>query len=302
MKKILAIAVATAISAPAMADMTIGGTLAFGWSNDNLQGTNVDGSGFGVDTANLSINGSSTTDAGYTVSASMGIDTLSSNNALTGRNAVLAISGDFGTVSFANVAAGSTTRGVATVGAPVNNMEGEILGAEVDISQAKYTLPTMSNVTAYVDMVEAAAMGEGDSSSSIGGGVAYKANGVTVTADYTSWADNSANDNRTRVAAAYDAGTWAVGYGYQLVNVDSGADDKETTVGVRVNLDDTLTVGAAYAKNDTTGTGETAGWTVGASKTLSGNLSLSANYSSWEASVGAATDDTKTNVVLAYSF
>ena len=64
MKKILAIAVATAISAPAMADLTIGGNAEYNLKN--IDGGANDGTTSGLET-NLTVKGTSTSESGVTL-------------------------------------------------------------------------------------------------------------------------------------------------------------------------------------------------------------------------------------------
>ena len=64
MKKILAIAVATAISAPAMADLTIGGNAEYNLKN--IDGGSTDGTTSALET-NLTVTGTSTSESGVTL-------------------------------------------------------------------------------------------------------------------------------------------------------------------------------------------------------------------------------------------
>jgi hypothetical protein len=326
MKKILAIAVATAIAAPAMADMTISGTYAYGWSNVDYEtptstlsyatptaantvktasSSNDTGSGFGVDTAAITVKASETLENGMNVAASMTFDGITDGDGVKGAASSLTLSGDFGTISMSNVEAGSPTRAMASVGAPVNNMEGEVLGAAVGgTSILGYTAPAMGDVTISASLVEAGQaageMGAGDDTSSSTVGAKYSANGLMVSADYTVWQDNSTYDDRTRLAATYGMGAIAVGYGYQKVNDTDGSDKVETTAGVSYQVSEATKVGAVYVTAEDSASDKLSGYSVGFSTAIAGNVTLSGNYSDWETS--AAADATKTNVVLAYSF
>jgi hypothetical protein len=295
MKKILAIAVATAISAPAMADMTIGGTYAFGYTD-----TAGDG-GFGTDTAAISISASDELMEGVSIAGGISAGGLTRGaSSVTGENAYMKLSGDFGSVTLAEVESGSGIRGLGQAGAPVNNMEGEILGAASNVTLIKYVAPAMGNVTVDLTHAQTTGMGTGDDTASNGIGATVKAGMFTVRADYTGWADDSSTDDRVRLSAKATFGAVSVGYGYEDRNYSNSTERTNTILGLNYALSDATSVGAAVATTETTGSAELSGTTVGLSHALSGNVSLSANYSDWETS--ATADEQKTNVILAYSF
>jgi hypothetical protein len=296
MKKILAIAVATAISAPAMADMTIGGSYAFGYTDT------AGDSGFGTDTAAISISASDEVMEGVSIAAGISAGGFTRGaSSVTGENAYMKLSGDFGSVTLAEVEAGSGIRGLGQAGAPVNNMEGEILGAAANVTIIKYVAPAMGAVTVDATHAQATGMGTGDDTSSNGLGATAKLGMVTVRADYTDWAEDSSTDDRTRVSAQLALGALTVGAGFENRSYDSANDRDQSIVGVSYALNDATKVGAVAVSTDTgTAATDLSGYSVGFSHSLSGNVSLSANYSDWETS--ATADEQKTNVVLAYSF
>ena len=324
MKKILAIAVATAIAAPAMADMTIGGTYAFGYTE-----TAGDG-GFGTDTAAISVSGAGEVMEGVAIKAGISAGGLTRGaSSVTGENAYMTLSGDFGAVTLAEVESGSGIRGLGQAGAPVNNMEGEILGAAGNVTLIKYVLPAMGAVTVDLSHAQPTGMGTGDDTGSNGIGASATFGALSVRADYTAWANDATTDDRTRVSAKLALGALTLGAGYETrrydavsavsavaysLNSTTGAITGTTAVAAANAYDRVNTiVGASYAVNEATTVGavavatdsETAatdlsGYSVGVSHTLGGGLSLSANYSDWETSATAS--ENKTNVILAYSF
>jgi len=330
MKKILAIAVATAISAPAMADLTLGGTYAFGYTNvdydtptttyaigSNTAGTaptytgtsNDTGSGFGTDTAAISLAAEHEFN-GITVKGGISAGGLTrGSSAVTGENAFMSLSGDFGTVYMGEIEAGSGIRALGTAGAPVNNMEGEILGAAANIATIKYTAPAMGPVTLSVGSAQATGMGKGDDESSQSIAADVSVGMIKAKADYTTWQDDSSTDDRVRVSAMATFGMVSVGAGYEnrnyVSNVVGSKERNQATMGVKVALSDATSIGAAYAKTETdAANSERNGYTVGFSHSLSSNMTLSGNYSDWEAQTSATTqnDAHKTNLVLSYSF
>jgi hypothetical protein len=323
MKKILAIAVATAIAAPAMADMTIGGTYAFGYTE--TAGT----SGFGTDTAAISVSGSGEVMDGVSVKAGISAGGMTRGaSAVTGENAYMSLSGDFGTAYMGEVEAGSGIRSLGQAGAPVNTMEGEILGAAGNVTLIKYTAPAFGNVVADVSYAQATGMGAGEDAGSYGIGATATFGIVKVRADYTDWEKNAANTQRTRLSAQLDLGALKVGagtetrgykatsavtavaYGFDATGAVTGTtavaakaayDRTNTIVGASYALSDATTVGAVVVSTDSeTAATDLSGYSVGFAHNLGGNVSLSANYSDWETSQTAK--EQKTNVILAYSF
>ena len=283
MKKILAIAVATAIAAPAMADMTIGGTVAAGYAYSD---TNTDGdAGFGIDTASIAISGSTTTDSGLAVAASMGAGGLQRTNNVTGENATLSIAGDFGKVLFANTEAGSGLVGLGGAGAPVEDLTEEVLNgrsAATSGNSLTYYAPAMGAVSVFAGMADVgdAAIGSGQDAEQLYFGATVKAGAATIKADY---ADYTYSDvSRVRVSGNMDLGSVVLGAGFE--NKDySTYDRKESIVSVKVPMGAT-TLGLAYANSDDgTGTASEAnGWSAGVSQVLGGGVTVSAKHTVYE--------------------
>jgi hypothetical protein len=289
MKKILAIAVATAIAAPAMADMTIGGTVAVGY-----QAVDSADSGFGVDTAALSISGKTEVN-GVAIAANMNVGGLARDAGVAGENASLVASGDFGSVLVGALEIGSGIRGLGQAGAPVNNMEGEILGAAVNLDIVKYTTPAMGPVKGYIIQAGGTGLATGDTGAVYVYGATGNLAGVTFAADYSDFTSN--NTDRTRVSAKYTAGAVTVGAGYETRDYVT-YDRVQTIMGLNYAASDALNVGAVYTTTDDQTTTRN-GYSVGLSNNLGGGVSVSANYASWE---GTTADDNKTTVLVAYSF
>ena len=217
------------------------------------------------------------------------------------------LSGDFGSVTLAEVEAGSGIRGLGQAGAPVNNMEGEILAAAANVTLVKYVAPAMGAVTVDVTHAQATGMGTGDDTGSNGIGASATFGAVKVRADYTDWASDATTNDRVRVSASFavtDALT--VGYGYESreysATSSAAAYDRDNTIlGVAYAVSADTKVGAVYTTTDSgTAATDLTGYSVGFSQSLGGGLALSANYSDWETSQTAS--ETKTNVILAYSF
>ncbi len=187
---------AVAVAGAASAQVTITGGIAYGWQSSTESVTAVDGSyiqgdgtvsgtestsvlrapvtggdrveraGFGVDTASVTFAANEDLGGGMSVSGSMTIGNINRSGSITGENYAMTLNaGSMGPFSFQNVEIGSGIRGIGSAGAPVNNMEGEILGAAGNGNIAKYTFPAMiDGVALSVNHVSGnTGMGAGDS-------------------------------------------------------------------------------------------------------------------------------------------
>ena len=282
MKKILAIAVATAISAPAMADMTIGGTIAAGWSGDSNTSE-----GFGIDTAEISVSGSETLDNGVTVSGFLGFENGQEEAPVLGTGSKLSVAGDFGTFYIHSQKSGAYTESYG----PADNFVGEF-GTEVVADVVAYMAPAMGPVTLVLDTSEtgnAIGAGAGDYDlqataliklGSFAGRVAYK--------------NVDAGDNRVRLGGTFDLGAVKVGASYQ--NQDGGYE--YTSAGVTVPMGAT-TLAASIAKKETDAV-KLNGTSLAVSHTLSSNVSASVKYNDYD--VDASTDNKAVTALVTLTF
>ena len=295
MKKILAIAVATAIAAPAMADMTIGGTVIAGYSAAD-DGANETG-GFGFDTAAITISGTTTTDSGLTVSASMGAGGLTRGAGdVNGENSTLKIAGDFGSVTAVAANAGSAISGVA---ADAENLSEEVANygaADSDFEELTYAAPAMGGVTLSATRGEVAdaAVGAGDNQTYFKYRATYAFGAASGMVDYTDYTYNT--NSRLRATMSFDAGVAKLGLGYE----DKDNVGTEWAAGVTVPAG-ALSVSAAVAHSENeAGTTERDGWSVGATYNLGGGVSVNAKTASYQAT-GAA-DATKNALLVTMAF
>ena len=220
---------AVAVAGAASAQVTITGGIAYGWQSSTEvvdADSRAERAGFGVDTSSVTFAASEDLGGGMSVSGSMTIGGINRSSSITGENYAMTLNaGSMGSFSFQNVESGSGIRGIGSAGAPVNNMEGEILGAAANINVAKYTLPAMiDGVALSVNHVSGnTGMGAGDSngdSTSNGIAVDYAAGALTAKVDYTNYQVNSAGyTSKTRIAASYDMGMATVGFGSELSDV-----------------------------------------------------------------------------------
>ena len=307
MKKIIALAVAAVVAAPAMADMTIGATVAAGYTNTSYEApatpatstafataADTDNGGFGIDTASVTIKGSETLENGLTISGAMGMGGLNrGTGTVDGENANLTVSGDFGSIAVNSGRGGS---GISGVAGDAENLTGEVANygaGDSDNEGVKLTLPAMGGVTFAINASETVGLGDGDDGRTLGYIASGKFGPVSVGADYYDFKSGG----RTRINLGVDLGAAVVKLGHESRD-NRGS---EMAVGVTVPMG-ALSLGAAYATSETDATGDkdASGYSVGATYTLSDNVSVNAKYASWDAADG--NDYTKSAVLMTLAF
>ncbi len=284
---------------------------------------NVKDSGFGMDTASIKLTVVEDLGGGLKATGSISAGGLARGNAVTGEDMTLVVSGGFGSLLLGQIEIGSGIRGLAQAGAPVNNMEGEVLApATSGTDLIKYSAPAMNGLTFSGSLADNKNIGTGlginpnlaigtdyaanKGSSSVGVGVDYANGPLSAKVDYTDWNSTAVigkANNRIRVAGKYDLGMVAIGAGFENQKLVGGATNKYTMFGLSAPLG-AFTVGAAFATNDTSATaGSKTGSTFGVSYALSKRTSLLANMASWEISESAGAAKNKvTNVLLNHNF
>jgi hypothetical protein len=302
MKKTLIALAAVAVAGAASAQVSLSGGFAYGYQSTKTNSVNA--KGFGVDTAAFTMAASEDLGGGLKLSGSMALGGLTRGDTPSGEDFKMVLSGGFGTVLLGQIEIGSGIRGLAQAGAPVNNMEGEVLGAAssgTDI--VGYTAPKMGDFTFSISHTEAKGLATGMStaqSTATTVGVAYAAGPVAAKLDSSSWSDDATKDSRYRVSGSYDLGVVKVGAGRENIKMLNSTHVKYTMVGVSAPLSANVTVGAVSVKEDIAGVTRN-GSSVGVSYALSKRTSVSANTASWEVT-GQAAKDKKTTVLLAHSF
>jgi predicted porin len=321
-KTLIALAAVAATGAAFAQNVTLSGAVAYGYQATETAG--VKSKGFGLDTAELKFSASEDLGGGLkmTVSTAFG-DPIGRGDALKGEDTTMVLSGGFGTLLMGQIEIGSGIRGLAQAGAPVNNMEGEVLApASAGTDIVKYTAPSMSGFTFSGNLTEKKGLATGLETANKGSsaytiGVDYAAGPLKAKLDYTDY--NSAQaaggiNNRYRVAAQYDLGVAKIGAGYESQKLVAGGaaqvaggtgignNNKLWMVGVSAPVG-AFTVGAVYTKqNNDSVAGSKAGYSVGASYALSKRTSVDANYARWDNTEGGAVKDNKTTILLVHSF
>ncbi len=311
-KTLIALAAVAATGAAfAQSSVTLSGALDYGYQSTKAGATGVTTKGMGVDTSEIYVSMTEDLGGGLKLNARAGIEGLNRTQGFVdGLNHTIGLTGGFGTIYGGAIEIGSGIRGLAQAGAPVNNMEGEILGSAVDSDILKYSSPNISGFVFSGSLTEgnvgvnlANGFGKGLSagnSRALTVGADYAAGPIKAKLDYTSWKNNAANDDRFRVAGQYDLGVAKIGAGFESADLVAGGKNKYTMLGVSAPLG-AVTVGAVWVKNDNAGA-KRVGYSVGASYDLSKRTSVSSSYSSWEATANAASKDNKFKVQLSHSF
>jgi Gram-negative porin len=269
----------------------------------------VKDAGFGMDTAAIKLTVTEDLGGGLKATGVISAAGLARGNTVAGEDMSLTLAGGFGSIMAGQIEIGSGIRGLAQAGAPVNNMEGEVLGAAVNSDIVKYTAPAINGFTFSGSLTEGVGLGAGltdagvSSSRAVTVGVAYANGPLSAAVDTSTWSNSTAADSRYRLSANYNLGVATVGAGYDSTKAPTtGAKTNYTMMGVSMPLG-AVTVGAVYTKKDTAATaGNQTGTSFGASYALSKRTSLSANYSSWEYKEGSSVKNKKTNLLLAHSF
>jgi predicted porin len=303
MKKTLVALAVLAASGASFAQVALTGEIAFGYQSQSIDG--VKDSGFGTDTAAFRMTATEDLGGGLKATAYMSASTLSRDNGLVGEDMGMVLAGGFGKVLLGTIEIGSGIRGLAQAGAPVNNMEGEVLGAAVNQDILKYTAPAMGGLTLSGSLTEGTGITNGQEageSRAITVGGDYAAGALAAKLDMSSWSE-SANDNRYRVAASYDFGAAKIGAGYDETKAKTGATTKQTMFGISAPIGSALTVGAAFTRNDlSTAAKVREGTTFGLSYSLSKRTSWNMNFTSWDQTAASTEKSTKTWMALDHTF
>jgi Gram-negative porin len=307
-KTLIALATLAAVSGTAFAQstVTLSGAAIYGYQSTKTAGVTT--KGLGVDTAAVTFAAVEDLGGGLKAAASMTVAGMNrSSDAANGENMTLTLSGGFGSIMAGAIEIGSGIRGLAQAGAPVNNLEGEILAAAADSDIVKYTSPAFNGFTLSASLTEGTTtnglengFGKGLSTGNAKAttvGVNYANGPLAAALDTSSWKD-STSDNRVRISANYNLGVATVGAGYDSTKLVAGTKTNYTMVGVSAPLG-AVTVGAVMVKKDAANV-KTDGYSVGAKYAFSKRTSLEASLSKFDGTTAA--QDDKFKVLLAHAF
>ena len=275
---------------------------------------NAKASGFGMDTAAIKLTVTEDLGGGLKATGVITAAGMARGNTVTGEDMSLTVAGGFGSVLVGQIEIGSGIRGLAQAGAPVNNMEGEVLAAaSAGTDIVKYSAPAINGITFSGSLTENKGLATGleTGATNVGAsaytvGAAYANGPLNVSIDTTNWNSEAASgkaDSRYRLSANYDLGMAKIGAGMENQKLVGGGTNKYTMVGVSAPLSAALTVGAVWTKNDTSATaGDKTGYSVGASYALSKRTAITANVASWDYKEGSSIANKKTTVLLNHAF
>jgi hypothetical protein len=301
-----------AVAGAASAQVTLSGGFSYGYQSVKNGTAGTTAKGFGTDTAAIKLAFSEDLGGGLKLDGSISAGGLArSTGSVGGEDAKVTLTGGFGALTLGSVEIGSGIRGLAQAGAPVNNMETEVLAPAANFDLVGYGIK-VGDITVSASITEnggapALASGLGkDQSYGTTVGVAYAAGPVAVKLDTTSASKPAAGsmDSRYRLSASYDLGVAKIGAGIEDQKLLGGGKNKYTMFGVSAPLSASVTVGAAFVTQDSTAVaGSKSGSTFGAKYAISKRTDITANYASWEVSEAAgAKKDKKTTMLLNHSF
>jgi predicted porin len=332
MKKSLIALAVLAASGASFAQVSITGNYTFGYRASSAPAG--DTSGLGIDTSLVTFEAKEDLGGGMAAGAKMNIDGLN-RGGIAGGDSGMYISGGFGKISL-DTARGSDYLSGGTSGVGGVGMDGKVFSTLTAADSISYTSPSFGGVTFGLSHDEAAVTQAGETASPVGLGVGaagtpvsasyqrgtsvtvgYAAGPLAINANYKVWdqqgsANSSNSKNRVSIRGAYDFGVVKLGAGYRNQQFVTGVrQDSFLAVGVPLGA---LTLGADFAQrvhNDTANSipavagavdGTRTGYGLKAEYALSKRTSFIASYASWEATVGAASRSTETNLLLSHSF
>jgi predicted porin len=321
-KHLIAAAVAGAFAVPAMAQVTLSGNVGFGFENYKFA-NQTKSSGIENTDGQLVATGTEDLGGGMKASFSGAMQWNRYRDATpTFRDATVALSGGFGTISIGSIEFGNGIQGLGGAGAPVRGLQEETLNVGSGPTARplfspgpgdliNYVLPSFGPITLNVIYAELAAGAHGTTNASVDGatavlvGASYSAGPLAARVDYTSYdgtgVTSDSTDTRLRVSGRYDLGVAAIGLGYETRGyLANGKDITTTLVGVNVPVG-ALSIGANYVVNsrDNRATGDITGLDLGASYALSKRTAVGVFYQKQE---NDTQEGTFTRVRLLHSF
>jgi len=300
MKKTLIALAAVAVSSAAMAQVTISGALAMGYTKDQTT-AGVKTSGYGTDTSQINFSASEDLGNGIKASALLRIDQLMEQNSgsetIRGNGVTLGLSGGFGSVVLSSVESGDYL--------PVDGLT--TIGDGSDADRVTYTTPNISGFTASLTAQDnIGVIGETrGTSAATAMTVAYAAGPLSVDVIRTNFrglktVGTTVVNSRTGVRASYDFGVAKVTYGMMTQDNATAADVTQTGLTVSAPLGP-VTLSAAMATSKTSGsTTSSKGRMFGATYNLSKRTNVSYYNEAYDST--GAFDVTESHLLLSHSF
>ena len=298
MKKTLIALAAVAVSGAAMAQVTMSGGVAFGYSVSNA----TNSSGFGTDDAYLNFATTEDLGGGLKLSASMGIDgiieTASGTTSVLANGNNITLEGGFGKLSMTTGVGGDAvaldqlmTLGNGTVGSTVG-----------------YTAPAFGPVTVSFTRKSGSAaigVGAGGNANSLNIlSVGYAQGPLKAGISSLTWnSDTNASlvDNRMVLSASYDLGVAKVGVYQNTQNYISSATQDLVNTAIQISAPvGPLAVSFESGKVSQSGTTSLGGTSLSLKYALSKRTALTAKTESWDST--STVSYKASSLVLAHSF
>ena len=290
---------AVAVSSAAMAQVTISGAVAFGYTKDQTS-AGVATSGYGTDTSQINFNVAEDLGGGLKATALLRIDQLMEQNSgsetIRGNGVSLGLSGGFGSVVMSSVESGDYL--------PVDGLTTAGDGSDAD--RITFTTPNISGFTASLTAQDnIGVIGETRGTSSATALTLAYANGpLSVDLARTGFrgaktVGTTVVNNRTGMRASYDFGVAKITYGVMKQDNATAADITQTGLSVSAPLG-AISLSAAMATSKTVGATKLDGSSFGVSYAFSKRTSLNYYNESYESATAGKTKES--HLLLSHSF
>jgi len=297
-KSLVALAALVAVGAASAQSVNVSGKLGFAYATSAGAGAvSAKQDGLGVTDGDFVIAASEDLGGGLKIDASMAVQSRGRTTAIAGRDATLALSGSFGSLTIGAIDTGNGILGLGGADAPTIGLDGA-QGWDTSISRMVladpgfmdillYTSPDLGGLTFSVAMLDANGAGGMQSTAATQDatlvGVNYAAGPFAVAADYTSYGLNAVAagaDNRLRLSGSYDLGVVKFGLGYEKQKSTAAVNNTEThtLLGLSAPVGSALTVGATYVRNTADALNTITAYELGAGYSLSKRTGLQAAY------------------------
>lgn len=225
---------------------------------------------------------------GLTVTASIGVNGAERGSTVVGEDAVIAVSGGFGTVKAGEVEVGNGLKAHTFGMVPVIGADGTVLGGKANYQMLNYTSPEIIGVKSSLTAVQSLP-GTGTNLHIIG--ATFDKGLISAKADYTE------KTERVRLSGSVDMKFVKVGAGWSgNEKTPLGAEVKDSWVVAAAVPMGPLTLGAAYSDGNGTAT------EVGASYALTKRTSVSAAWQEIKDNTTAANNAKTYRVRLTHAF
>lgn len=297
MKKSLVALAALALAGVASAQVSLSGSLAFGYQADKAA-SGIGGAkanGLLVTDGNFVLTASEDLGGGLKATAMMDVKSRGRDTAIEGRDASLTLAGGFGSVMIGAIEMGNGLLGLGAGGAPVRGLDGAdgglnraVLSGGLNSDVLMYTSPSMGGFTVSAALLDATA-GLGMQSAALTQdatllGATFTAGPFAVAGDYTRFGANAAPapllDDRIRLSASYDLGMVKFGAGYEKLDYVGTVNENQYLLGVSAPVTTALTIGANYVRNTKDAANDMSAYELVANYALSKRTAINVTYQS----------------------